>query len=482
MISYFIIPGIVSLTSSLFIILLFTILYIKKIEPILTRIFLLLIFAAAITSLGSMMINTASSYSEGIIWQKIQHIGISLIMPFYALFVNYYCNIRKKWYFRIIFLISFLIIFSILFTDLIITNEHYLFKGYQKIGKEGILYTPFITFFSGILIFEFIKFIIRYTKNKINRATSLPIIIGIGIAILCGIKDFLETFFDTGIPMIYEVGLSFMCVLFAYSLMLRFIRMHEELESKKRIEHEIKIALDIQSKILPRTNSQKFDTIELAAYNQPAYEVGGDFYDFFLLDKDKIAFVIADVCGKSVPAALYMAMIWSAIRSIAPHYKYPATVLQKTNNFLFESSREGMFATLIYGIYDKNLSKITYSSAGHSYPIYYDSKIEKFDFLKFQNKPLGVLKNLNYCEHNLNLKLDDIFLIYTDGIIEAQNCQNIQFGEDRLLQIIEKNKNVTSNELINKIVLKIKKFYGDCKLYDDITMMAIKKFQGFRLT
>lgn len=475
MISIHSISGIVSLTSGFFLILLFLPLYLKKFESKLTLLFMILVFSASICSFGQMMIYNSNSFEAGMLWDRIRHIGLALLVPFWVLFINYYfLNPIKKLYLGIVFIVPLVNIFLILFTNLFLTKQPYLFKGFQKIGKEGSVYIYFLFFYSIIIILEYIKAIKSYVKYK--SGIHLPVIIGIGILIITGFKDLLETFFDTGIPMLFETGQAIMNIMFAYSLMMRFIQMYRELEDKKRLAYELEIALTIQSKILPRINEVKFEDIEISALTSPAEEIGGDFYDFFPLDNDIMAFVIGDVSGKGIPAAFYMSIAWATIKIYAVNYKFPAEVVYNTNNFLFDISKEGMFATLVYGIYYKNLNKLTYISAGHTYPIYYNSNLNRTEFLICQNKPVGIFPNIKFNEKEIIFNKGDLFFIYTDGVIEATNNRNEQFGETRLVNIMKENLTLSSNQIISKIFKHINNFYKSSPLFDDITMMAIKKW------
>ncbi len=473
MISIYSITGIMALTATLFLVLLFTLLYIKKFETKLTLLFIFVLLSASIITLGIMMSYNAKIFTTGIFWNKIQHIGFALLLFFWIMFVNFFnIQAKKKWYFYITFFIILTNIILIIFTDLFITNRPYLFKGFIKIGKEGLLYTPFIIIYFSLIIIEYFIFIKNYIKYKFK--SFLPIIIGIGILILTGFKDLLETFFDTGIPMLFEAGVCIMNFLFAYSLIMRFIKMHQELKRKKKLQNEIDIAMDIQKKILPPSNSIKFSNLEISAFTKPALEIGGDFYDFFKLDNDNIAFLIADVSGKSISAALYMTMSWCTIKVFASHLKSPKKTIQAANNFLYESSKDGMFTTSIYGVFNKKTKIITYVSAGHTYPIYYNAKKNTIKYLTHQNKPLGVINNINFSEKKISFKKNDLFFMYTDGITEATINKNEQFGENHLFNFINKNKKLSSLQITQRIIKRINQFYKSHEIYDDITVMTIK--------
>lgn len=464
-----------ALTATLFLILLFTLLYFKKFETNITLMFTIVLFNAAIITLSQTIIYNTDNFTQGILWHKIQHIGLILLVFFWVLFVNLFNPEykRKKIYFGILGFISVIKIALIVFTELVITNQPYLFKGFQKIGQEGVLYNPFIIFYFSIILFEYIIFIKNCIKLKLR--SYLPVIIGIGILILCGFKDLLETFINTRIPMLFETGLFLMNFLFAYFLIMRFIKIHGELKDKKRLEHEIIIAMDIQKKILPNSNSLKSHNIEIAALTTPAYEVGGDFYDFFPLDDNKLAFIIADVSGKSIPAALYMSIVWCTLKIFASPHKSPSQTMKEANNFLYQSSHDGMFATTLFGIYHKKENKIKYVSAGHTYPLYYCSKKDKTEYLQHQNKPLGVLENTQFSEKDIFLKKDDLFFIYTDGITEAINKKNEEFGEKQLLDNIDNIKSSTAEKITDDLLQKINNHIKTDKLYDDITLMTIKR-------
>ncbi len=476
MIPLAIIDGVIAITTSAILLLIFFILYINKFETKSTLLFIIVLFFATVISFGQMMVYPAVTYEQGIFWQKVYHIGFALLVPFWVIFVNYYWKKINKFYFFFIFSVSLMNVYFILFSNLFITNIHHLFKGNQLIGKEGVLYNYFIGFYFIIIVIEYIKFIYNYSKSgRKNKQFHLPIIIGVGILILTGFKDLLETFFDTGIPMLFSTGVTLMNVMFAYSLIMKFIKLHRDLERKKRLEHEIKIALDIQRKILPCENKLLLKELEIFGINEPAYEIGGDFYDFYKLKNNKIAFFIGDVAGKSVPAALYMAMTWSIIKALTEHYCNPAELLYHVNKFLYNNSESGMFITLIYGIFDIKKQTILYSSAGHTFPIYYKHKENRLEMLKFQNKPLGLYNNLTFKEVKIPFNKNDIFFLYTDGIIEATNKKDLQFGEKNLLRVIKTNINVKAEKLSKILLSEINKFYGSANKFDDLTILTLKK-------
>ncbi len=469
------VDGIISVTTSVILLLIFFILYLKNFETKSTLLFIIVLFWAGIISFGQMMIYPAPNYESGIFWQKVMHVGFAMLVPFWVMFVNYFWKRLNKFYIGTIFFIAILNLYFIFFTDLFITREHNFFKHSQLIGKEGVLYNFFVGFYFIIIVVEYSKFIYNYLKHRGEKHFHLPIIIGVGILILTGFKDLLETFFDTGIPMLFPIGVTIMNIMFAYALIMRFIHIYKELERKKRLEHEIKIALDIQRQILPKENKFKTDCLEIFGTNEPAYEIGGDFYDFYPINDKQIIFFIGDVAGKSVPAALYMAMIWSIIKAFAVQYSgKPSELLYHSNKFLYYNSKEGMFATLIYGIVDLSTNTIRYASAGHTFPIYYNKEKDTLKLLKFQNKPLGAFHDSTFKEVKIPFKKNDLFFLYTDGITETLNRSNIQFGDDRLLNIIKQNIKLKPEEISKKILKEIDKFSPFETRFDDITILALK--------
>lgn len=245
---------------------------------------------------------------------------------------------------------------------------------------------------------------------------------------------------------------------------------------KERINTELNIAKKIQADMLPRNfpaypGQEEFDVY---AMNIPAKEVGGDFYDFFLIDETHLAIVIADVSGKGVPAALFMVIAKTLIKNHAQLGKSPAEVFTTVNNQLYEGNDENMFVTAWMGILEIKTGVFTYVNAGHNPPLLKHAN-KGYDWLK--SKPgfvLAGLENIKYHQNEITLKQGDRVYLYTDGVTEAINSRDELFGDSRLLNIMNDKKDPSLTEQLTYVKQKIDDFVGDKEQFDDITMLIME--------
>lgn len=245
---------------------------------------------------------------------------------------------------------------------------------------------------------------------------------------------------------------------------------------KERINAELNVARKIQADMLPRKfpafpQRNEFDVY---AMNIPAKEVGGDFYDFFLVDENHLAIVIADVSGKGVPAALFMVIAKTLIKNHAQLGKNPEEVFTTVNNQLYEGNDENMFVTAWMGILEIETGKFTYVNAGHNPPLL---KHEGKDYGWLKSKPgfvLAGMEDIKYHQNEITLEPGDMVYLYTDGVTEAVNCDDELFGDSRLLQIMNDKKDPGLTELCSYIKEKIDNFVKEREQFDDITMLVME--------
>ncbi len=245
---------------------------------------------------------------------------------------------------------------------------------------------------------------------------------------------------------------------------------------RERIGAELSIATEIQASMLPcifppypeRTE------FELYASMQPAKEVGGDFYDFFLVDDNTLALVIADVSGKGVPAALFMVITKTLIKNNAQNGMAPAQVFETVNNLLCENNRAGMFVTALMGYLDIPTGRFCYVNAGHTPPLL---RRAGGAFQALRLKPglvLAGLEGIPYKQHEQMLCPGDELFLYTDGITEMMNPEAELFGEERLLDAANQNAGKTFANLLTCVQYETFRFAGEAEQADDITMLAIR--------
>jgi serine phosphatase RsbU (regulator of sigma subunit)/anti-sigma regulatory factor (Ser/Thr protein kinase)/putative methionine-R-sulfoxide reductase with GAF domain len=247
----------------------------------------------------------------------------------------------------------------------------------------------------------------------------------------------------------------------------------EEFKNKQKMEAELAITARMQHDILP-TEFPADGQLDIAACNIPAKIVGGDFYDFLPLDQGKYGVIIADVAGKGVPAGLFMAISRSTIRVHFAHTLSPAKILELANKHIFADSRSGMFVTCFCCILDTQKKEISYSNAGHYVQYLVKSKTGRIMRLQTPGKPLGVLPKETYQEKRISYDPDDVLVLYTDGVTEAVNTKNEEYGERRLKTKIRSARGSTSESIMKLIIADINKHQGTSEPFDDITLMIVK--------
>ncbi len=241
---------------------------------------------------------------------------------------------------------------------------------------------------------------------------------------------------------------------------------------EERIRSELLIAHQIQQGILPAPFEEHPD-IHFEAVNKPAKDVGGDFYDYFQVNDDDFGFVIGDVCGKGVPAAIFMASARSTIKSQSLANPEPSQVMRLANRLIAEDAQHGMFVTVFYGVYGPKTRLLTFSNAGHTLPFLYRPSTSSCASLFNSNFPLGVFDPFNFQESSVQLEKDDRLILYTDGVNEALNAQREQFGQERLVKLILEHGMHPPKELLNIIMKAVTEFAGDVPQYDDITLLIV---------
>ncbi|MCR5288408.1 MAG: SpoIIE family protein phosphatase [Treponema sp.] len=243
---------------------------------------------------------------------------------------------------------------------------------------------------------------------------------------------------------------------------------------KERLTAELDVAKQIQANMLPQLFPpyENHKELELFATMEPAKEVGGDFYDFFMVDDDHFAVVVGDVSGKGVPAALFMVVAKTLIKNITMKEHNPAKVFEEVNNQLCEGNDAGLFVTCWMGVITLSTGELHFANAGHTFPIIRTE--ESVDYLKTKpNLVIAGLPNIKYQEHSTTLHKGDCFFMYTDGVTEASNSNNELYGEDRLLQAFKNTKGMTSKEILHYIRKDVDQFVGSAPQFDDITMMEM---------
>jgi sigma-B regulation protein RsbU (phosphoserine phosphatase) len=256
-------------------------------------------------------------------------------------------------------------------------------------------------------------------------------------------------------------------------------RLTETTASKERIQSELKIAHDIQMSLLPKTFPPFPDREEFDVYAMinPAREVGGDFYDFFLVDQDHLWFAIGDVSGKGVPAALFMAVTKTLIKANSSKGITPGEILTRVNRELNQGNEACMFATIFCGVLNTTTGEIFYTNGGHNYPFILREGSEATWLEGSRGIVVGGVENATYMTGQDILRPGDSIFLYTDGVTEAMNEEEELFSDNRLRTTISLFKRRPPKELISGVAEEIARFSQNMPQADDIAMMMIR-FRG----
>ncbi len=246
---------------------------------------------------------------------------------------------------------------------------------------------------------------------------------------------------------------------------------------RERINSELNVAAQIQRGTLPSVFPPYPDKKEFDIYASviPAKEVGGDFYDFFLVDDDHLALVVADVSGKGIPASLFMMACKILISNLASvGITDPATILSMVNNRIIKDNPLDMFITVWLGILDIKTGKLIASNGGHEYPCLRTGG-KKYEILKDRHGlVLGGMADAQYYSYDIQLNPGDALFVYSDGVPESTSTQNELFGLDRMLDSLNRNINLPLEQLLSGLKKDIDDFVGEAPQFDDITMLALR--------
>lgn len=247
---------------------------------------------------------------------------------------------------------------------------------------------------------------------------------------------------------------------------------HKQLQS---IQSDLHVAQEIQQTILPKKFPPfpELKMFDLYAYMSAAKYVGGDFYDFFMIDKDRLGFAIADVSGKGIPAAIFMAISRTVIRAIALTENSAAKCMQRSNTILCKESVNDMFVTVFYGILNIHTGKVTYSNAGHNPPVLMKKGSSASLLPTTNDMILGAIQEAIYHEKEIVLSPGDNLFLYTDGVTEAMDKSNELYSEKRLMENCQRLIGKTPEEVVKRITETVGDFVVGAIQSDDITLLSI---------
>jgi sigma-B regulation protein RsbU (phosphoserine phosphatase) len=265
-------------------------------------------------------------------------------------------------------------------------------------------------------------------------------------------------------------------------------RLYGTVLDRERITQELRLASEIQTSFLPES-CPFLSGWDIAADWHAAREVGGDFYDFIPLGRDRLGLVIADVSDKGVPAALFMSLSRTLLRATAQDIRSPARALQHVNELILSDARSSMFVTVFYGVLNRHTGQLTYASAGHNPPIWWrhspaprvldDGEVggaeSQMTMLTARGVVLGVAEDIVLEERQIVMGPGDLLVLYTDGVTEPINGQVEEFGEERLMRTIAGASEKPCRELVHLIHDTVSAFVGDQPQFDDYTLVAVKR-------
>jgi sigma-B regulation protein RsbU (phosphoserine phosphatase) len=232
------------------------------------------------------------------------------------------------------------------------------------------------------------------------------------------------------------------------------------------------MAKDIQRGLLPH-GFPVMSGYDIAADWRSAREVAGDFYDYFELDDSNLGVVVADVSDKGAPAAIFMAVSRSLIRSAALATDSPEAMLRQTNLTILKDTESGMFVTVYYVILEPD-GKFTGVNAGHNRPLLYRAKQQTYEFLPRGGRPLGWFEELPVEARHYQLEAGDVLVLYTDGLTESENVLSEPYGEDRLVEVVRANAARAAADIVRAITASVLDFMGAAPPFDDTTLVVIR--------
>ena len=347
----------------------------------------------------------------------------------------------------------------------VVNTKEKLVNTENQMIKHFILITIVLLFISIIIVLTFFR---KFFVNPIDSIRKEIKKMGDG--------NFNLQLKDSGTQEMSELAAAFN--LLACELNNYIENLKVESAARQEAETEIKVAAQMQQTILPgRTSEFETGNFILYADLKPAKEVSGDFYDYFFIDENRVAFLIADVSGKGLQAAFFMAMSKVLIKNIALKYKdNPANILSIVNKALCMDNNARMFVTVFLGFYDINSGELVYANGGHHNCTLLKNSGEVADFGILGDVALGFYEDAEYKNEKLMLEKGDIVTMYTDGVIESISPTGEEYGEKRLNLLLEQNSRLSIEGLCRKIFKDVETFENGHQ-FDDITIVMLKKLQ-----
>jgi serine phosphatase RsbU (regulator of sigma subunit) len=252
----------------------------------------------------------------------------------------------------------------------------------------------------------------------------------------------------------------------------KFNGLRAMLEQEKH-NQEIEDAHKVQTMLLPR-GTPNSPTFEFAAQYILANRVGGDYYDFIPIEGGRIALVIGDVSGHDIASALVMAMGRNLVRTLFERFEHPSEVLAKTSSVLRRDTHASRYITMFLAVLDPATMTMTYSNAGHNYPLFLTKDANSFRNLEAGGFPLGLVDDFNYMEETVPLTPGDLLILYTDGLIEAQAPSGEMYALERLEHSILESREQSCQDITRHVYSQVSTFLGPARLQDDLTFVTMR--------
>jgi sigma-B regulation protein RsbU (phosphoserine phosphatase) len=253
---------------------------------------------------------------------------------------------------------------------------------------------------------------------------------------------------------------------------------YSEANEKKRLDHDLEIARDIQRILLP-SEAPAVPGFQINGINVPARQVSGDYFDYIKVDEQRLGVAIADVSGKGVPASLIMAICRSVLRSQSAGNPSPADVLRKVNRQLYPDIKEDMFISMAYIILDPTNNRVTLARAGHDAPLLYKRSTQTVTPVKPRGMAVGIDSGSVFdrltADFDISLERGDCLVLYTDGVTEALDAEGYEFGLERTAQSVRASAMQGASAIVTRVIDDVRNFSGSQPQNDDITLIAIHK-------
>jgi phosphoserine phosphatase RsbU/P len=261
------------------------------------------------------------------------------------------------------------------------------------------------------------------------------------------------------------------------SVSVHYAGLRETLDEKRRIDHDLGVARRIQTSLLPKA-IPKVPGVEVSAFNTPAQEIGGDYYDFVQVDEQHLGIAIADVSGKGIVGAIMMSLCRSALRAHAPRNPSPVHVLRRLNEVLSQDVSEDMFVSMLYMVLNTVTRELTVARAGHERPILSAGDGRGFTIIDSPGIAIGISDTATFDrllqEVTVPLQPGDVVVAYTDGVTEAMNSQGAEWGLENFLEAVGIAAAEGAHSVLNNVRQRLERFVGDRPQYDDMTLLALR--------